>query len=303
VFFEPPPTRWDLNFTLFNTRVRVHPFFWLAGCILGFPLLRAPWGLLLLILWVGCVFLSILVHEFGHVLMGRFFGSNGYIVMYGFGGLAVGSSNLSNRWKRIAVFLAGPGAQFGLLAVVVAVSVLLLVGGRGPLTLSLIPTQQLTEGENKPLQRPDDQPSPQPTLHTGHSDQSHGSPVMGIVWEVLGMLVEINLIWPILNLVPLWPLDGGRVCRELCEWRMPGSRGIRVSLYISIGTAIAGVVFVVWLGQYFTAIFFGIFGYLAYMELRQLSGGGPGWGQPQQRQPWQSDPDWWKKGHRNPWQP
>ena len=63
-------------------------------------------------LWIACVFLSILLHEFGHVWAGRGFGSDASIVLYSFGGLAVGASDQRLRWQRIIVYLAGPGIQF-----------------------------------------------------------------------------------------------------------------------------------------------------------------------------------------------
>jgi hypothetical protein len=48
------------------------------------------------------MFISILVHELSHVLMGQAFGAYGHIVLYGFGGLAVGSNQLNVRWQRVA---------------------------------------------------------------------------------------------------------------------------------------------------------------------------------------------------------
>src|SRR5262249_39807788 len=115
-----------------------------------------------------------------------------------------------------------------------------------------------------------------------------------------------NLVWPILNLLPIWPLDGGQISRELFTWRMPSTRGIRASLILSIVTSVALALLIVVAGKYIgvgwlAASFFGVFAYLASQELQRLGGGG-GWGQPppRQRAPWQVDPDWWKKG-TNPW--
>src|SRR5579859_1208651 len=51
--------------------------------------------------------------------MGRLFGSDGHIVLYSFGGLAVGSNALDSGWKRALVSFAGPLAQFVLLGLVV----------------------------------------------------------------------------------------------------------------------------------------------------------------------------------------
>src|SRR6516162_1607753 len=114
---EPDRTSLDLQWRMFGTSVRVHPFFWLVAAFLGWPAVDQAGGLRFLAIWIVCVFISILLHEFGHVFVGRLFGSAGHIVLYGLGGLAIGSNNLSNRWQRIAVSFAGPAAQlllFGL---------------------------------------------------------------------------------------------------------------------------------------------------------------------------------------------
>src|SRR5438105_4366565 len=110
LFLEPERTPYDWNWRIFGIPVRVHPLFWLISVILGWDTVHE--GFQYLLLWIGCVFVSILVHELGHVFMGQVFGSPGYIVLHSFGGLAVGSSALQNRWKRIAVYFAGPLAGF-----------------------------------------------------------------------------------------------------------------------------------------------------------------------------------------------
>jgi hypothetical protein len=52
----------------------------------------------------------------------------------------------------------------------------------------------------------------------------------------------------------------------------------------------------------YNALLFGILAVLSILQLRMMNqGGGPGWGPPQPRQPWESDPDFWKKGKNNPW--
>jgi Zn-dependent protease len=49
-------------------------------------------------------------------------------------------------------------------------------------------------------------------------------------------LAFINFIWPLLNLLPVWPLDGGRISREICAW-FSRRRGVQASLIISIAVA------------------------------------------------------------------
>jgi Zn-dependent protease len=183
VLFEPERTQFDLQWRMFGVHVRVHPWFWIMAAVLGWGYERL--GLEYLLVWILCVFVSILVHEFGHVFMGRLFGAQSHIILYTFGGLAVGSSALRNRWQRIAVFFAGPAAGF------------LLWG-----LLQCIPL---------------------PDEHGQHS----------LRWFALRALNWINLGWGIINLVPIWPLDGGQISRELFDWLMP-KNGVRTAFMVSI---------------------------------------------------------------------
>lgn len=54
-----------------------------------------------------------------------------------------------------------------------------------------------------------------------------------VLHTALQASIHINLIWTILNLLPVGPLDGGRLLSILCE-AIFGSRGIRFSLLIGI---------------------------------------------------------------------
>jgi stage IV sporulation protein FB len=190
---EPELSTYDLHFQLFGTRIRVHPLFWLFTAILGWSAMER--GVIYLLIWIGVVFFSILLHEFGHIWMGKLFGSDGYIVLYSFGGLAVGSSELRQRWQRIFVYLAGPGIQLAFYG-------LLWLGEK---SMSFEQRARLSE------------------------------PVL----ELLHSLQWINLIWALFNLLlPVWPLDGGQVCRELCSIVWPRD-ALRISLIISACTAAA----------------------------------------------------------------
>src|SRR4051794_25455134 len=101
-----PPTRFDVRFMLGDIPVRIHPYFWVGTVVLGLDLNQPALDILThLLAWLAIVFVSILVHELGHVLMGRYFGSTGHVILTGLGGLAVGSSDLPLRRQRIAVLL------------------------------------------------------------------------------------------------------------------------------------------------------------------------------------------------------
>jgi Zn-dependent protease len=64
------------------------------------------------LIWIGIAFASILLHELGHALTARAFGSPTSILIYGFGGLT--SHQRMSVKRDLLVTLAGPGA--GLLA-------------------------------------------------------------------------------------------------------------------------------------------------------------------------------------------
>jgi Zn-dependent protease len=112
VIAEPQPTRYDLNFRIGPFPARVHPFFWLMTLLMGQNTLNGPNPLAHLAIWVGVVFVSILVHELGHALAYRAFRSPARIWLYWFGGLAISNYPPGSPAKRIAVSLAGPGAGF-----------------------------------------------------------------------------------------------------------------------------------------------------------------------------------------------
>ena len=256
---EPGPTNFDLHFRLFGTPVRVHPFFWLFSAILGWDFLDL--GFVYLFIWIICCFISILLHEFGHIWMGMTFGArDSYIVLYSFGGLAVGSNDLWNRWQRIAVSLAGPLIQL----VVVWLPLWFWWRSAGEEQLFNLRPQV----------------------------------VITIV-----ILKEINLVWPLFNLLPVWPLDGGMVSRELCKWLSPRG-GLRFSLGLSIGVAAfiavhallskarEGFVIPYLPTGTWVAVLFGLLAIQSWQLLQQARL----WQPPvDERLPWESDPDAWKR--------
>src|SRR5262249_50079467 len=104
----PEPTPYDVRFRFLGIPVRVHPLFWLATAVLGGSGGNETLGPILI--WVGCVFVSILVHEYGHGLTARLFRCSPSIVLYGMGGLCYSESERQTPLQRVAVLLAGPGA-------------------------------------------------------------------------------------------------------------------------------------------------------------------------------------------------
>lgn len=99
-----------MKFRLGSIPVEVQSRFWLMAILLGLNE-RDPARLAV---WVVVVFVSILVHELGHALMGMAFGFHPQIVLHGMGGhVTFGEGRwTSQTWKSVLISLAGPGAGF-----------------------------------------------------------------------------------------------------------------------------------------------------------------------------------------------
>jgi len=250
---EPPPTPYDWHFRLGSIPVRVHPLFWVLAVLLGISG-ENPDGWRLLI-WVAVVFASVLVHELGHIVAMHFFGERGHIVLYSFGGLAV--SDRISAWGRgrtpfsqIVISLAGPLAGF-LLGIA---SVAVFLAGGGQLVFE-------TYGLIRSIALPEQ--------------------VSRYVGDLVFYLWTVNLLWGALNLLPIYPLDGGQISRELFQlW--DARQGIIQSLWLSLFTAVllALVAMTQWETP-FLGIFFIYMAVTNYMAIQQLSGrgfgGGPRW--------------------------
>ncbi|MBC7980905.1 MAG: site-2 protease family protein, partial [Armatimonadetes bacterium] len=78
-------------------------------------------------------------------------------------------------------------------------------------------------------------------------------------------LSEISLFWAILNLLPILPLDGGRLLETIL-----GPGNINVTLWISIIVAVGvGICAFAATGQPILPIFLGMFAYQAFQALKQ----------------------------------
>ena len=110
MFAEPPRTPYDLNFPLFGFRVRVHPLLLARG---GTPRGESPGrGVQYLLIWIAVVFVSILVHELGHAIVFRGFGTNSHIVLWMFGGLAVPYASVGQHMEADCGLAGGAGCRF-----------------------------------------------------------------------------------------------------------------------------------------------------------------------------------------------
>lgn len=73
-----------------------------------------------------------------------------------------------------------------------------------------------------------------------------------VIGDVLSDLVWVNLGWSLLNLVPIFPLDGGQIARALLR-RSTTERPTRRSHEISVGVAAVAAVVALLVGQPYIA--------------------------------------------------
>jgi Zn-dependent protease len=241
-----------LHFELFGFPVRVHPYFWLITLLLGLNGQSTPPAQL--VIWAAVLFVSILVHELGHAFMQRHFGGRPWITLYAMGGLASCDDCDRRTLSQVLISLAGPVAGF-LLALVVVTAVSLAghpVGLLWPWTdLSL---ESVGMGAVRLIS------TPLATIYWPPFESNNMN-------YFVGNLLWVNVLWGCINLLPIYPLDGGHVARELCQVGRP-RQGIVLSLKISAicagGMAILGLLW----GELFIAIFFGYFAYMSYQTLK-----------------------------------
>lgn len=84
----------------------------------------------------------------------------------------------------------------------------------------------------------------------------------------VSQLLFVNIGWGLLNLLPVLPLDGGNICRDVCTSINP-RRGERWATIIALVTAIGVAAFAFQSRQTYIAILFGFMAYQNYEMLQR----------------------------------
>lgn len=232
MFGQVNPTPFDLRFSLFGIPVYVHPLFWVIAAAIMWERERLD----MVVVRVLCVFVSILVHELGHALFQRRWGTGNYIQLHFCGGVAVFIPDAGYTYKRaIIVALAGPCAGFLLAGLMIA----LLVG------MVFLPPEM--------------------------SELLRESKIFPYLDEMVSTLIGINIFWSIMNLMPVLPLDGGHVTMNLCQIFMR-YRGQALGYKIGMISALIIVVFIAQLGVIYLTLMFAYFGFQNWQAYNHLTG-------------------------------
>jgi Zn-dependent protease len=252
--FGASETPYDLRFQFLGIPVRVQPWFWAVAAMLGFHEQNIP----VTVVFMACAFVSILVHEYGHGLVAQSHGASPSIVLQAFGGLCIYHPGRETPGQRLAVLICGPGAGFVLCGVVMVISSAVF-----GLTLEehlafvlaqfgLTPDRAIAEGARKL-----------------HYDFFSPHPVNAPFWTYWS-LVRINILWGLLNLLPVWPLDGGQVTQTILTQVNPYN-GRRWTHIISLLVAALVVLISYFLTEDFVrSLFFVFFAVINYQMLHMI---------------------------------
>lgn len=184
--------------------VKIH---WTFGLLLLYVTYEAskngfqPIVLLLTIGFVLSLFFCVILHEFGHALMAKRFGVKTFdIIMTPIGGIARLERMPEGRGQEFWVAIAGPVVNFVIVAVI-ALGFLIVNGEALPL---LSPSFWDIQDETQ---------------------------------NYFKVLLKANGYLGVFNLIPAFPMDGGRILRSLLSLRMDRSKATQIASYA--GQAIA----------------------------------------------------------------
>lgn len=197
--------------------MNIHPSFWIF--LLFFTnILRSP---TIESMIVGVVmFLSLLVHEYGHALTALYFGAKPSITLEAFGGKAEYNGFGMTPKHHFLITLNGPLLE----------SVLIF------LSYSL--------------------------LKAGVFEHSY------YMQYFLNVTMRLNILWCLLNLIPVVPLDGGQLVRYVLEKKF-GPKGYRASILIGLVAVGVFAPYLFFKGLFFFGVLLVIMGLQNFQMLQE----------------------------------
>jgi Zn-dependent protease len=85
--------------------IAIHPFFWFLAGFIGWFYTRTFSGMLI---WIGIIFFSVLIHEFGHALTAIAFRQKAQIQLVALGGLTSFEGPKLRFWQQFLITFNGP---------------------------------------------------------------------------------------------------------------------------------------------------------------------------------------------------
>jgi stage IV sporulation protein FB len=85
----------------------------------------------------------------------------------------------------------------------------------------------------------------------------------------LSVFCNINMILFIFNMLPIFPMDGGRISKAICQSFTKPSIGRKINGYISVVTSLLLLTYSLFSNNFILAIFCLLFIYTGYTEIKQ----------------------------------
>jgi Zn-dependent protease len=224
----------------FGIPLYLHPTFFLLplyvlAVSLGEGMTRVVLSQLVLFAVFGCV----LLHELGHALTGRLFGiATRDITLYPMGGVARLDGMGSRPHEEIAIALAGPAVNLVIFVLLLPVFLLAMSAG-------------LVGG-------------PEDAIGSG------GTTLLGFAAHFVTLVCFSNAALLVFNLIPAFPMDGGRVLRALLSLGMPRLDATRIAATVGL-IAAGGLALFGLFGGFPQLVLVALFvGFAGQMELASL---------------------------------
>jgi Zn-dependent protease len=224
---------------------------------------KIHWSFILIFVWIGSIayqnsdkfdtdqfiwlsigvialFTCVLMHEFGHALTARRFGiGTRDIVLLPIGGVAMLNKLPNKPFQEFLVALAGPLVNLGISIV------------------SMLYFLFLSDEKQSDIY--------QWIVHIGNPDGNFYIENINSVDQFFIGLVLLNLGVAVFNLLPAFPMDGGRIFRALLSMRMKRINATRIATYLGQFLAVVLLIFSV-IQFNFLAAFVSVFVFVTAMN-------------------------------------
>lgn len=242
-----------LRFRLAGIPIEIQPFAWILLAFLGGAFRISSAGdltpvLLFMIAGVICL----IAHEMGHALVGRKVGGGQpRIELGGLGGVTINEGGRPKRWGFFALLAAGPlaGALPGIIALLL---LSLQIGSFSAawgfaqfVTLPIAPSREAFMILNDAI------------------DSGQLSRFTLLCYQPFFV---IGFWWTVLNLLPIFPLDGGKMLGTLLD-------DFRRAAQVGIGFSLLLVLFCLTTGSIYNILLAGYLAYINWQHWKEFSPG------------------------------
>lgn len=242
---QPGESPYDLRFNFAGFQTRISWTFWVMAVVLGYDLARlvdsvfvgvSPGVLPLLVIWAVCILVSILVHELGHTVAFRWYGIESSILLYHFGGLAIpsgariGGRSFDRLSSKEDLIIAAAGPAFQICSAILLTFLVAAFGYRVDMLAWL--------------------PGPLADLAGRIEGKTIDS---AATFALVNFYVMPSIFWGLLNLLPVLPLDGGRIAQALI---MINGGELHQARYLSVIISVFVALYAFQSDQMFLGIFF-----------------------------------------------